>query len=166
MELLYSDPESLLELFTDLDFLSLAANDQKPCFKTKTYSNSNSYVSSFYRYMNGESISSNGITKMESIVKRTKEHYLIHGSDKHNINILLNKIQGAITGLKKIANTYETIGKYSDALKIRNNIIVPLQKILVDDPVFSKKIRVNNLVQIEEKNEDIEEDDIEEDDDT
>lgn len=136
----YVPTESLQNLFTDLDFLSLAMDGQKPCFKGRYYTNADSWIGSLFRMKDGEIQSVNGLATMKSIVKNAGEQYGQYSNHKYFGSTLLEKIVGARHGLERIAKTYDNVGKNVDASNIRNTAILALDNIIPEDRKISEGI--------------------------
>tara|TARA_Y100001970_G_scaffold291389_1_gene428354 strand:- start:367 stop:930 length:564 start_codon:yes stop_codon:yes gene_type:complete len=123
----------LQNLFNDLDFLGSAKEDEKPCFRDRSYMNKHSWIGTIHRTLNNESQSDVGNGTIYTICLNASQTYDSYKNNKNFGDILLDKIVKARIGLERIARTYESICKSAIARELRNNSILILDSIIPED---------------------------------
>lgn len=143
-------PESLQDLFVDLDFISSAMIGQKPCFKNRYYVSGDSYVGYWLRRLDGENQGVNGNSKINSICRNASESYLSYGNNVYYGSALLDKIVEARKGLDRIRSTYRNLNQISTVSSINNSILILDNVIPKDRKIFEgflkgpASIKINN----------------------
>jgi hypothetical protein len=125
--------ESLTIIYSDLDFLACAKDNEKPCFRTRTYEDKNSWIGAAKRWLASEAQEISGISEMGRISRNAAQNYNQYMHDKNFGPPLKTRIIGARKGLERIARTYESIGRSVTASNIRNGPIMTLDNLLPHD---------------------------------
>lgn len=155
----FTPPEALQMLMSDLDFLALAGEGQKPCFKGRYYVDYNSWIGTFLRMKDNEQVD-NGIVIINSIISNLTEQYKLYKISQFN-DVLIDKVKNARDGLVRISDTYKRIGKSLYSGKIQNGAILTMNNIIktstqisdsISQPIpistLSRLSKDENLVQI------------------
>lgn len=133
----------LKDLIKDLDFLAAAKRGEKPNFKSHTYSDASSYFTSVSRAIAGECQVTLGNARIQSICTNASQTYTRYKDDKTYGPLLMDKIVAARTGLVKIKQTYNDIGKESVARDIETDGIFTLDLIIPESRKFKEDIILN-----------------------
>lgn len=113
-----SIPISLANLFKDVNFLSMAPDGCKPCFKRKCYVR-NDFVGWAIRRYDGENFTST-ITKIENVCKSICES-LVNYKNTQLYPLILEKMILLRNGIKNIMRSYEN--NYEALSSIQNAIL-------------------------------------------
>lgn len=132
-------PESLLDLFTDLDFLAGIADNQKYCFGKRYYAGIDWY-GSLLRIRDNESQDVNGIAAMTRICSNASQQLKIYKNNEKYKQSLIKKMVAARHGLSRVVKTYKSFQKHSTAGNIVNRPMMILDYAIPDSIKTSEGI--------------------------
>jgi hypothetical protein len=136
-------PESLQNLFNDLDFLSASSVNQKPCFKNRFYVN-NDLFGYILRKIDGENQCVNGNSSINSICRNASETYMAIKDNKCFSETLMLKIIEARKGIERIRNTYKNLNHITTVSSINNSLFI-LDNIIPQDRKIKEGFLLSNI---------------------
>ncbi len=118
-------PDNLTKLIIDMEFISAAKVECKPCFSNRTYMNKKSWYGSLYRYYYGESAQE--CTRFIEMIclKLAKELVINNNNDYYNI--LIDKTLSLRLGILTLIDTYK---EDIDIVSSLNNSILSIMLML------------------------------------